>query len=378
MRLGASIALSLPPHRAGRWLGLGGIYLFAFSLFGGVGAAHSGLGLMLLSLLAMPPRASGLPLARESFGYALYLALWAGWSYWALDLPVDAVREAAQRYAWLGFLPISLIAAAIIRLQPNVALMFALVLTGFVARLLSKADWDSLRELAAGGRATFGHSSISLAAWCAVVLLTMVLCSPRLRACVRQRWILAAWWLLAALVALLLLLTQTRSVLLLALVLLPSLSVWYFHRYQRDQLHTLLRPLFAAVLLGLPLLWFSGVDLSNRWMMERADYLAVLQGDPQAVQPDSSTGVRVQLVQLFIEHWPRHPWLGAGLGSTEQIIGDSEQIQLQAYHHLHNSYLDIMLQSGVFGLLLFGYLGVRLWGMFRQGLSRRPEARDFI
>ena len=93
----------------------------------------------------------------------------------------------------------------------------------------------------------------------------------------------------------------------------------------------------------------------------------------------NSVRIRIDLWSHALELASRRPMLGYGLGSFPQVLKDPSlaipaDSPLWHFNHVHNQYLDLLLETGLIGLGLFmSVIGISLWAGFRA--LRDPPRR---
>jgi O-antigen ligase len=108
-------------------------------------------------------------------------------------------------------------------------------------------------------------------------------------------------------------------------------------------------------------------------LYERAGEEAeVLRGVLEQGQLDrgevTSIGLRLHVWRFGLDAWQQRPWLGWGAGLGHPLIAQSQRGELRMHDgrwmvHLHNTYLEVLLQFGVLGL---GLLGCWIWLLSRD------------
>jgi O-antigen ligase len=86
-----------------------------------------------------------------------------------------------------------------------------------------------------------------------------------------------------------------------------------------------------------------------------------LQGKIEEM-PLDSTGIRLRSWYFAGEYLAEKPWFGWGPDGSKLIMKESSALPLALkpqFGHLHNTYLDIIAQFGIFGLTL--YLALLAW-----------------
>lgn len=109
---------------------------------------------------------------------------------------------------------------------------------------------------------------------------------------------------------------------------------------------------------------FSAERIAERWFAENELPSALIGGSDSNV-PASSLKLRWHAQVAGIQLVKESPWVGAGPVSTRRLMqaGNSTNVRSedgQVLKHLHNTYLEILVQFGTIGLLLFAALIVHL------------------
>ncbi|MFC3153102.1 O-antigen ligase family protein [Litoribrevibacter euphylliae] len=191
------------------------------------------------------------------------------------------------------------------------------------------------------------------------------------------------WFVLGTLVvvisALGVVVTQTRAVWLGLVAVLLSITLGYLivslrsRKLNRAGLVGLLA--IFTILIGL----FSsnfGDTLSNRVKSEFSNVKTVLSGSSD-YKANSSTGIRLTTWTESLEWIAERPFAGWGGNGRELVVKHSDRLterNKERFRHLHNSYLDTLVNYGVLGLMclfgLFVYWGYLVKRTYtRQALS---------
>jgi len=131
---------------------------------------------------------------------------------------------------------------------------------------------------------------------------------------------------------------------------------------------------FMATLIITACLIAINSNLNNRIDKESRSLTLALQGKIEEM-PLDSTGIRLRSWYFALPFLSERPWLGWGPDGSKLIIQESNalppDLKLQ-FGHLHNTYLDIVAQYGLFGLALYlallGWLILRIIKAFRAGV----------
>lgn len=222
-----------------------------------------------------------------------------------------------------------------------------------------------------GERVGFGIRNVQHAAmFFGATLLGLLIFAPRLAAFARGRlWTLPLWGFALGIVTAGVLVAQTRATwlgLLAALVALVALGFGLLWQHRRRLGYLPLLVLLGSIAL------LAGVTQSplvtERLMAEGDVIRQLLQGDWSAVPLSSeamrsSVGERLYSWRGAWELITQRPLLGWGDNGVawlfETIDYNQEHYQALEFGHLHNLYLEIMLQYGLVGLV--GYISLLLW-----------------
>jgi O-antigen ligase len=134
-------------------------------------------------------------------------------------------------------------------------------------------------------------------------------------------------------------------------------------------------PLFIGALLAL--LISAYWDQVNERLVGEARLAAqMLEDNPERLQY-SSIGIRLLGWRYGIEEWRRHPWFGLGAGTSRHRIAASGRPELLMYEkywlpHLHNTYLEILYQLGLVGLIL---LAAITWMLVKGTVAEHRAGR---
>lgn len=366
-----------------------GLYLFALGAFAAPAAANVGLALTALAALGRPRTTlavlrrhpAGLPLLALA-GYLILHGAGFGLARGLSAADVDTLGDLAKLVL---VLPVGLAVAG----EPSRA-RWALLLAGVSLLLCMElhVTGAELRQALADGvtRLGFGLPMIAFGLYAATALLGLFLLVPaavgRLPAPQRPAAVVLST-AAAALVGVGLLLCRSRGAWL-ALALVLPVCAGALLRQGR-----LPRPAVAGlgVLLAGGLL-LGGESVARRVGDDQAAY-AALAGMVQAPSggaaldalPPDSVGLRLRLSGLGFERWLERPLVGHGPDAGKRMIAAAADPALRSMAHLHNTYLELLVRFGAFGLIGFGAV-VAGFAAGLRGAARRgglvPELGLFL
>jgi O-antigen ligase len=271
-------------------------------------------------------------------------------------------------------------------------LLLLLALVGLIGGMLVRLDWALLLDDPANfidSRSGFGFGALAFGLYSGTALLGLVLLRRRCwqDAAGRARWWRVLPWLIALAVVLQgLVMTKARGSWL-ALLAALVLGLWLARRGRpaagaagRGRRRAVVVMLAAAGVLGLVL--FNGGRIAERFTEELDTARAMAAGEI-AYDRTSSVSLRWHAHRFGLAAWAERPWLGWGAGTTRALmdasgnpaVRDPDDVPLK---HQHNTYLELAVQLGLVGLLLFlglhlglmALVAARLRGAAGQGADR--------
>lgn len=365
------LSSTTPPNTPLHWgdrIGNAALYVLCLGAFAAPAAAEMATVLLLLAFMAASRRARALlqepivVLALAGACYGLLHTLIAG-----MFAPQHAGLYWVGLASWLKlllFIPFAFFSRGDER---KLDVLLLLLLCGLLLRMLFRMDWLTL--LVDPGqildlRPGFGLPALAFALYSGAGLIGLATVGRRLldrRAGAPTRDPLpVAFWILATCVLLLGLgLASARSGWL-ALVVAMPIALWVARvETSPDQGRT--RPWLkvAAGLAVVTLVMLSSQRTFERAAWELAALTASVSGGEQS--PLTSDRVRLNGLRVGVEAWLQHPFFGWGANATGGILesGDPEGLRFhdsKGLEHLHNTYLEILVQFGAVGLLLVAAL----------------------
>lgn len=360
-------------------VGVTGLYLLAFFQIANKTMSWVGLVLMLLAAIA-DGRRFGSALARSPVAWAtltlgVYVALRAVAGAWQQPALAGADYHSLTDWLLLPFL-FPLIAWYSRGASRRIRWVLVVALVGTLLGMALRANWPSIaQEWATWHRARWGLTYICAALYLGSALIGWVAFAGRLMRPDRHRWLRAAVWLaVAAILGEMLFLTQSRSVLLSLVVILPAIALTKLWRTADPTARRHGMVMAAAVLIGV-----VALALANR-----GPIVARFHKTAETVQgmstlelhkiPETSLGQRVRLYRFGGRMWLEHPLWGWGPGFEAAMMRPDAPLKpgtRRHYPHLHDGYLETLVRFGVVGFALTGLLAfflVRgLWRAWRRG-----------
>lgn len=367
--------LSLAQNLAGprlfssAWLGLTGLMMMSLFAFFKIGGFNLGVMLMLLAFLLREQRLDSLrdPLVASWLVFAGYVLLNSGWTLQQYPQWNEDIFPAGRHWLWLAgaFLP-----AFWMRQGRALDLWaFHLAITGLLSGIILFLFDNGLAPLFDETLRSGFHlkKPIALSLYAFVGILFMALLGKRIAVEVYgsshrlQRLGFSIYHGLAALLLLqIFIVTQSRGSWLALLVMLLVALLLILLRHPGGLHRNGYKIAVALVILGtVVLLNFDTIstrasfNLDSHW-----DALRMLLGMPLdgEVQATSATS-RLAMWHYGIESWLASPWFGIGPGLTTHSVFAELDTRLVLYSdqldHFHNFYLQILVELGVVGFVLF-------------------------
>ncbi|WP_158681580.1 O-antigen ligase family protein [Microbulbifer pacificus] len=322
-------------------------------------------GLVMLALYGKPVdgvslRRSGIVwLAVAAIGVSLisWIASWILHPQWA-----ESSFKVHRLTNWFAMIPVAVLLGGQAR---NTYLLWGLAVAGL---LLSPwisggglAEWQ--RGLA-GNRVDFGlHNAQHTAMLFGTAALGLLAFAPQILRKRRGCWLYRTVWVLALATSITaVILTQTRGVwggMLMALAVTLCAAAVALHKHFRNRRRYITAAVITvcgvAVLAG----YLSVGDIVDHRLDDEQKTFALLeQGDLDKI-PYTSVGVRLHTWAEALDWIAQRPLVGWGGNGRSLIFDHSTTLPDEIkrnFGHLHNSYLDLVVNFGLLGLLLLAAL----------------------
>jgi len=369
-----------------------GVVLLATSAFLSTAGASLGLALVSLAFVADFDRwrvllSSPVTLATAAVG-AFVILHTLGMVIARTDWSSSLGEGAADWLKLLWFIPFGFCLGGSVR---RTLMALGLALAGLLLGMFWRLDWTSLLADPArffSTRAGFGFPAVAFALYSGTALIGLITLGGRLvgsRGVSRYRppsvrflgWLLALAVLLQGFIQ-----SQTLAAWLAMAVVLPVILIAQYRQWRTPGMGWSLRRRVAiggACVLVALLLAANSALLSHRAGID-ADRTREPPSGAVTDAARSSFDQRWHLLLFGLEQWRERPWLGWGADVTDELIasGDRPQLRLesgQLLRHLHNTYLEVLVQFGVLGFTLFALpMLALLEGLRRASKERRIPA----
>ena len=266
---------------------------------------------------------------------------------------------------WFFFIPVAFWLGGQTR---KTLALWALALIGILsAPWLAGHGWAELRSGLMGHRVDFNlHNAQHAAMLYGVGILGLISFSHRIFTInTGAYWFKCSLWFLALTASCFgVIVTQTRGIWLGLCGSCLLLLVFYFGIFWKNSRKKTYTGAIILLIIAISISITIETPLKriviNRLSMEDTDVVKVLKGDISNL-PYTSVGLRAH---TWVEAWSwikQRPLVGWGGNGNRLVIQQSKRFpnwKKKEYHHLHNSYLDLLVNFGALGgLFYFGLLG---------------------
>jgi O-antigen ligase len=323
-------------------------------------------------------------LARVSIIFLIYLSLTTLVSLLRSPSISHTIITSSVHWAYTGFLAIFIVSFWLVVMSPpRLSQLLFLSLSGFFLRILYRLEWEEIwNQLAAlwegSERATFGNAATIFGLWSSVGLLGLMILAPRLWGSQDNRCIFAVrilfWFILCGILLESLIFSQTRTIWLVSIVVFPvciSILLYVNIKHKKDIMHIMLLTVFILCFF---IFCFLNKDIIiPRMSAEKQTIADLFSGNFQNIpqKSPSSIGCRLYMAKVFWDNFKKRPLVGWGPGLSGKLIDQSNYAFLQKYERLHNSYFEILIQFGILGSLLFGYMFWLIFSALWNGLRSK-------
>ncbi|MEM7377089.1 MAG: O-antigen ligase family protein [Pseudomonadota bacterium] len=357
-----------------------GLFFFAFTYRSSGGVYW--LGLLLLAVWWFRVRPSAPPLPRWMIHCTLaYLAIWCGhalWVLWRGEYPLVETLVAYRHYAELTlFIPLSV---ALWHARQHLIWLLWVPVVAVVVRMLHRTDYSDLAGTFLNTEhygfgthhVTFGmHATLALI--CGVALLGLT--QRRIASPARRRLFWLAVCLALALLLQGLVTSGSRGAWICTSVGLLAL-LWSSRRHLL--LHTTQRLRRGVGLLGVfvvaVVVFGSYEKIQHRFSVTSDVGVRWLALDQMDRTVDIFPDRRIFLAAYGVERWVERPVMGHGPAAVPVFLQQDPDFHI--HPHLHNTYVQVLVEGGVVGagafvLLLLALIRGVLVHSPRQGLDAR-------
>lgn len=314
-----------------------------------------------------------LALAAIAVAFVSWCASWLYHPEWA-----ESSFKVHRISVWFAMIPVAAILGGRLR---NVYLLWGMALLGLLlSPWISGGGFAEWQRGLAGQRIDFGlHNAQHTAMLFGTAALGLLAFSTRLLSAPHCSWPCRLAWLAALAICITAVIaSQTRGVwagFTVALLVLMVAAVSVLRKRYRWRRRMIATGAIATVVGALAVGYLSLGDIVvERLNAEHQTLQLVQQGNLEGV-PYTSAGIRLHTWNEALHWFAQRPLVGWGGNGRSLIFDHSSNLPediKQHFGHLHNSYLDLLVNFGVLGLLLLAALAYwmlsRCLRYYRAGL----------
>jgi O-antigen ligase len=282
---------------------------------------------------------------------------------------LDAIRFRA-RFLW-----IFIIAWWLGGTHRSLLRILGLSLIGFLVLLATGYEGGLFSDIQNGRRISFGMNPQHFSLYAATALCCCLLLAADFWGGPRRMWRVLGWSLLVFLLTVLTIVAQSRSTWLALTLVALFWGVWLLKNTvaQKASFKGLSMMLGTLILLlTIPAFLFYGTFKTKNASDIKA-FEEIVSSDFSRIETSSSLGVRIAMWKWSLQKSLQHPLIGWKIDNTSrEFLGQETTARKVAKHnHVHNSYLEALLNQGLIGLLLFlffpCYVIVAVFSFFQIG-----------
>ena len=376
-------------------LGLAGLFLFAATGLENFSLALTGYFLMAITacvcFVGGPGRTAKSRPELWAAVFFVYIIIRAGLAYFASPENLYQIAEWAGYYLAVSGFPALAVALWLNGNRTRIGGVLLTALAALMVTILMHSGAEDLADYLDGERAFFGLGNAAglyiATAILGIVIFAMSWSSASHDSIQWQHFSLLAFSAVALLIlSLAMVWHQNRTAFFLSLTVVP-LVVLTFGIASASGPKNLRKPqyliLVMALLLfiGTAIIGTSNTGTSSMYQRLKNGYENALQAvdsDIAALQK-SPLSQRLRLWQNGLSSFSENPVFGSGPGSVSGLVNHDERIA--QYSHLHNLYLQLLVELGIVGFMLFS---IMVLALFRSVLAAyrshqmRPDMFYFI
>ncbi|WP_054030845.1 O-antigen ligase family protein [Desulfatitalea tepidiphila] len=342
-------------------MGLLGVAIYAFSFPFSKDLCYVGewlmLGAFVLSLPHIWPIMKNDPLWIAFVAFLIFMLFKAILTLVAYSGELGEVLNAIRwraRFFWLF-----IVAWWVGGTKSSILRLMAFALVGFFILLLIGYEPHLFQKIMRGMRVGFGlnpqHFSLFAAtALCGCLFFAKNFWGTRYRYARIVIWSLLVSWLLVLIIA-----SQVRATWIAVIAVLVSSGTYalfavLFNEAKKRSMHMVLGLIFLGVLLGVGYHFFHE-PLHNRVYRDWDSVNNMISSGFENIDPTTSSGIRMTLWKWAVDKIKQHPIVGWKIDNSSRDYLGKEGLdkRVAKFHHVHNSYLEILLNQGVLGFALF-------------------------
>ena len=358
--------------RVSSFLQLAGLYLFSFCLLLSTAGAHLGLVLILLAGIlnyrSLFESVKGQPLFYLAMVFLAFILIRQSF------FPVYDGGSFSDVKGWTYLGLYWLVGWALANNQRRWFIALSLVFAAFILRIIINFDSDRIALAMQGGLQPFAFSDteshIGFSLYCGTILLGWIVWRDKIIEALPQGcWRHVIWLVVLMVILEALVLTNSRGGWVATAAGVMALGVGKLFTEGKASIRTHWRMSASIIAVILVMGGLNLTGISNRVTNETAAYETIAAGELDEI-PYSSVGLRIYMWRHAIDMWQQKPWLGWGAGSSAWAMDQATDKNIHPFPHFHSGYLDVLVQFGIVGILLFTatiiLILISLWRIYQQ------------
>ncbi|MEJ2325273.1 MAG: O-antigen ligase family protein [Chromatiaceae bacterium] len=355
-------------------IGLAGAYLFSFFAFLGTAPATIGTVLFTLAFVSRLSHWRSLEadrLMQLCLAYTGYLLVHSLIFWLTAPSPTLAQEIARSGRDWIALLQFIPFAYWVAGREDRAQRLLFLALVGFALDILRNIDWATFNAAFFSTRFGANLPANAFGMFTGLGTLGLVAMRDRFWQCppTRERqWPWVGLWVLFAVVmaeGLVLSLSRGSWLAFAAALVVLLVAEWRGRdKNQRSRVDIVGTTALVALILAL-LVGLNAGSIKGRVAADSGTIDQITQGRITA-PPSGSGGLRLHVWRFGLAKWAERPWFGWGAGSSYYLIEHSGRPDIRDgafwLDHLHNTYLEILVQLGAIG---FGLISLMLLVLVR-------------
>ncbi|SFM48704.1 O-Antigen ligase [Ectothiorhodospira mobilis] len=235
--------------------------------------------------------------------------------------------------------------------------VLVLAAIGLLASFVLHIDWADIASFFEK-RQSFGKAAIAQGLYAGLVLFGFfVFLASLLDLVGNRKWkkiVAIAFWLIGVIVAATAFLaTQSRGAwgaFIVAIIVAFFGAMVHCPHALYTNGKRLALPLILGAIFMVGLVVYYQEAIFDRLLQDSSVYEQLITVDRESI-PYSSVGRRAHMWIYGIQCWMERPMLGWGVGSAQPLL--KQDPNLAIHPHFHNTYIQILVETGLVGLLLF-------------------------
>ncbi len=370
------------------WLaGLAGLVIYVFGYPFSKDVCYAGEWLMLGVFFLLLPRAwphiKKDPLLLAWCVLVAYLLFKVAYTCLVFDEPFVETLDAARRRIRFGW--ILILAWWIGGREAYLRRILAAGFFGYLMLLATGFEASHIKAILDGRRLWFADlHPIHLSLYSATVLTCLVFWAREFRG-TKFRRLRTAGWVVSILVCLQMVVsTQTRTVwlALMAMAVFTLAVLFFANRRTGEKVFPVKTAAVLAVLVLLPILYFQKDTVVQKFRQETKTIANLAEMNIKDI-PNSSLGMRIHAWTWALDMIAERPVFGwKVVDTTRDLIGEKGEVNSvvrKGFSHIHNSYLEILLNVGLAGFCLYAFFPVYAsWRIYRSYRDKCITPRSFL